>query len=315
MKPKILISGANGYIGSALASSLIGKKMFSKLVCIGGPSKNPETFEKLAELCRKKKADAEFETASILDFQKIFRMLKGIDIAVHLASVHSVEACEKNSEESRKINLEGTQTIIRACEENSVKKFVFPSSFLVYGYAEGIITEKTPPVPENEYARQKFECERLCAQSRLDYVILRKANVFGTGFSQQFDNVIPKFVINALKEKKLTVYGSGMQKRNFLHISDAVRAYEKAIFSDYKGTLNIGGLKETRILDIAGIVAKKTNAKIVHAQNPRSEPEQRKWHLSSALAKKAIGFEAKMPLEKGLNEFIAWAKKNMERLP
>ncbi|HLD58686.1 MAG TPA: hypothetical protein VI977_03545, partial [archaeon] len=78
MKPKILISGANGYIGSALASSLIGKKMFSKLVCIGGPSKNPETFEKLMELCRKKKADAEFETASILDFQKIFRMLKGI---------------------------------------------------------------------------------------------------------------------------------------------------------------------------------------------------------------------------------------------
>lgn len=308
---KILITGANGYIGSALATSLAEKKF--ELTCFCGPG--AKGIEKLENFFREKKANAIIETGSILDRKKISSLLAGIDIVVHTASVHSVEACRKNPEQSRIVNVGGTKIMVEESKKAKIKKFIYPSSMAVYGNTEEkIITEETGLDPKNDYAIQKINCEKLCIESKLECAILRKSNIFGTGFIQQFDTVIPLFVKNAIKGEKIIVHGTGKQERNFVHIKDVIRAYQKTIESDYCGILNIGGKKESRIIDIAKIISKKFNAEIAFAESQRKDQKETHRHFSCEKAKKEIGYEPKVPFEKGLEEFIEWAKKNKDSL-
>jgi len=310
MTKKILITGANGYIGSALVKELAEKSL--EIVCIDDFSRSSEKdFSKLEQECRGKSAKIVFENASVFDRKKILELLQGVETAVHLAFVHSVDECEKHSEESARINVEGTKKIIGACEKAGVKRLVFPSSILVYGNTEAeVLTEKTETMPLNNYARHKLECEKLCKESKLECIILRKANVFGLGFFQQFDTVIPIFVKKALSEKKIEVHGSGEQQKNFLHIRDAMQAYRKAIFSDYKGTLNIGGKEDVSINKLAQIISEKLECEIGHAPSPRKEPKNPKRIFSSEKAKKELGYEPKISLKTGIEELVEWFKKN-----
>ncbi|MDD5148287.1 MAG: NAD(P)-dependent oxidoreductase [Candidatus ainarchaeum sp.] len=307
----ILITGASGYIGSALASELAGEKKVAKLVCIGGPAGTDSgSFERLEKHCLKRKKNCVFERAAILDREKISSLLKGVDVAVHLASVHNVDECAKNPERTWATNVEGTRLLLGECVKQNVKRIVFPSSILVYGNSDGKkITEETALSPQNEYARQKAACEKYCAESGLNCIILRKSNVFGAGFITQTDTVIPIFILKALKEKKIEIHGTGRQEKNFLYITDAVQAYKKAIFSDYAGILNIGGRETRSILSIAEIISKKLGAGITHIPSPREEPKKLGRVFICEKAEKEIGFVPKKSIEKGIDEFIRWAKK------
>lgn len=310
---RILITGANGYIGSTLVTELAGLKNCS-LTCLDDFSISREkSFNRLEKFCVEKKARAAFEEASVLDSKKILRILNGIDIVVHLAYVRNVDECRKNPEKSYRVNVEGTKNVIEACQKSGVERLVFPSSILVYGNTEDEkITEESGLFPMNEYARHKLECEKLCEKSSLDSLVLRKANVYGVGFFQQFDTVIPIFVRKALKEKRVEVHGSGLQEKNFLHIRDAMQAYVKAVFSDYRGTINIGGKEDVSINTVAGIVSEKLGAEIEHVPSPRAEPKQNHHVFSSEKAKRAIGYSPSVSLKQGISELVGWAKKNRQ---
>ncbi len=313
MKPKkILITGANGYVGSTLVRELClsGKKI--GLTCIDDFSRSAEKdFSKLEKFCMEKNAQAVFAKASVLDFEKMLDLLEGIDIVVHLAYVHNAEECEKHPDETRRNNVEGTKILIKACEQKKIKRLIFPSSILVYGAASGSITEKTLPNPITEYGRQKLECEKLCLQSKLDCLVFRKANIFGTGFFRQPDTVIPVFIRKAISEKKIQVYGPGEQEKNFLHIMDAMQAYKKAIFSSYAGLLNIGGKKSVKIIALAEKIAKEFNAEIEHVQPKKPEPKNQHIIYSSEMAKKSIGYAPKLEFEKSLEEILKLEKKSL----
>jgi dTDP-glucose 4,6-dehydratase len=138
----------------------------------------------------------------------------------------------------------------------------------------------------------------------MDTRIVRIFNTYGPRMRARDGRVVPAFITQALDGKALTVFGKGKQTRSFCYISDLIEGIWKLMNSDYHIPVNMGNPGEKTVEELAKIVIRLTGSrsKIAYEDLPEDDPKQRCPDIS--VAKKVLGWEPKITLEKGLEETI-----------
>ena len=156
--------------------------------------------------------------------------VSGCDAVVHFAAQTSVPRSVEHPEETMEVNVGGTACLIAACQTHDVKRFVMASSAAVYGTkSEFPLREHHAGTFHSPYADSKWQNEHqvlLAKDAGMEAVALRFFNVYGAG--QRADGayaaVVPKFIEMALAGQAATIFGDGLQTRDFVHVSDCANA-------------------------------------------------------------------------------------------
>ncbi len=237
---KVLITGAQGFTGKYLIPYL-QKRGFEVLSFKG----------------------------DITDKEVVYKNLHNFhpDAIIHLAALSFVE---ENPYELYRVNLLGTQNLLRAAIDNQVKKFIFASSATVYGIQDQhILSEDLCPNPQNHYAISKFGAEQLIrSQNEIDYVIVRSFNYTGVGQSLKF--VVPKIVSHFKRKAKTIELGNIEAIREFNSVSFVCEAYTRILEKNIKNeTLNIASSRGVSLKEIIELLEKISAHHIEVVQNPK----------------------------------------------
>jgi UDP-glucuronate decarboxylase len=147
-------------------------------------------------------------------------------------------------------------------------------------------------------------------QNNVRIKVLRIFNTYGPKMDQNDGRVISNFIIQALKNENISIYGDGSQTRSFCYVDDLLDGMIKFMDSgeDFIGPVNMGNPVEFTIKELAELVVKMTNSnsKLIYEPLPEDDPLQRQPDIS--LATKELNWEPKVPLEKGLIQTIEYFK-------
>lgn len=146
----------------------------------------------------------------------------------------------------------------------------------------------------------------------VDIRIVRIFNTYGPHMAEDDGRVISNFIVQALQNKPITIYGNGEQTRSFCYVSDLVNGFIKMMENeDSIGPINLGNPKEFTILELAELVIEQTGSKseLVYKQLPQDDPVRRKPDIS--LAKKILNWEPEIPLSEGLKKTINYFKTTL----
>ena len=140
----------------------------------------------------------------------------------------------------------------------------------------------------------------------LDTKIVRIFNTYGPYMTPDDGRVVSNFILQALKNEDITIYGKGTQTRSFCYVDDLVDGLIKMMESDLTGPVNLGNPSERTILEFAELIVQITNSKskIIYTQLPKDDPAKRQPDIS--IAKKYLNWEPKIDIYKGLDNTIEY---------
>jgi len=239
-----------------------------------------------------------------------------VDAILNLAAESHVDRSILRPAVFVETNVGGTQVLLDAAREGGVKRFVQVSTDEVYGSlgASGRFTESSPLRPSSPYSASKAAADLLALASAhtfgMDVVITRCSNNYGP---YQFpEKLIPLMIANALENRKLPVYGDGMQVRDWIHVEDHCRALLLALEAGRAGEVyNIGSDNEwpnlqivSRLLDIL----KKPRDLIEHVKDRPGH--DRRYAIDASKAHRDLGWAPKIPFADGLKSTVDWYVQN-----
>ena len=272
---KYLITGGAGFIGSHLADRLssTGNEVFVVDNLSTGVITNLVGI----------KERIKFNKGSILDKKLIDKLVEECDHVIHLAAALGVFNIVNKSLESLQTNLQGTEIVLEAANKYR-KPILIASSSEIYGK-----NDKVPLCEEDDrivghplksrwsYSEAKAVDESLAyfynQENNLPVRIVRFFNIVGPRQVGHYGMVVPRFVVSALKNEPLQVYGSGEQIRCFCHVDDAVRALLLVIDSNKAigQVFNVGNNQQMSIMDLAKKVIEITGSRSSIVKIPYSE--------------------------------------------
>lgn len=229
---RILITGGAGFIGSELGKYLVKKG--HKVI----PYDNLE-YGYIDNISEVKPLRENFILGDVRS-PNFYKIIKDVDVVVHLAGISALPECESNPVKAFDVNLTGTINVLNACRSSNVKRIVFASTSAVY---ENNL--KDEPHCENEvvhpnliYATSKYCAEQVCRSYAenygLDIIVCRFFNVFGP--HQDFKRRYPPFTSYIVKEllaaRKPIIYNTSDVKRDYIYVQDLLRYLELMIESD-----------------------------------------------------------------------------------
>lgn len=306
-----LITGGAGFIGSNIARELVsmgwGVRVLDDLSS--------------GYLCNLDGLDVDFRRGDVRDANAVADAVRGCDIVFHLAaSVGNKRSIDDPLGDSA-INVIGTLQVLEAARKAGVRKIVASSSAGIYGELRTMpIHESHSLDPLTPYGASKLCMEKQClayaATHGIEAVALRYFNVYGP--NQRFDaygNVIPIFVFNALQGRPITIFGDGMQTRDFVNVSDVVQANVKAALAKgLSGAFNIASATQTRILDLAGWIRDGLDIPVEIAFGPNRAGDVAHSLADIGAAASAFGYQPTKRIEQGLPEYLDWAKIETARV-
>ena len=249
---KIIIFGANGFIGKSVVNKLLENKV--KVICFD--------IHKESQLPKK----VEYYKCDLVNINKYKNKIKKADIFLNLVGWLGVRETQKDPFKTYLINLIYQSKWLEIIKEWKIKKVVFISSSEIYGDINlKAVNELSPVSPKSDYAVSKLAVENLlrvyAKKYKFEYNIIRYFNIYGPDQREEF--VIPKFIKLALKGKDLNYTGNGSQVRAFCYIDDAVDITIKVILSNKckNEDFNIGNNKEPiSIKELAHIIKKLSHS-------------------------------------------------------
>jgi len=255
--PKLLITGGAGFIGSNTAQ---------KATTLGWKVRLLDQLP-LAD-CRKSSRLKEFVAEVVIgDIRKeevCMAAVEGCDAVIHLAAQVSVPRSMEHPEETFDINVRGTENLLQACHAHGVSRFVMASSAAVYGTCDSFpLDEAHAGAVHSPYAESKWKNEHQVQEAKqagMEAVALRLFNVYGTGQQSEgtYAAVIPKFVEMAVAGKTPTVFGDGLQTRDFVHVDDVAEAFLTLATEPWRQDLehvyNVCTQTEVSLLDLLEMI-------------------------------------------------------------
>ena len=151
-------------------------------------------------------------------------------------------------------------------------------------------------------------------QNKVDIRIVRIFNTYGPNMDLNDGRVVSNFIVQALKNEDITIYGDGSQTRSFCYVDDLIDGMIKMMNNKkgFIGPVNLGNPSERTILDFAKLIIKLTNSssKIIYKPLPLDDPSKRQPDIS--LAEKELNFKPKVDIEEGLIKTIEYFKKKIK---
>jgi len=297
-----LVTGGAGFIGSHIADALV-------------PDNDVTILDDLSNGTRANvPEEATLVEADVGDGATMASLVAESDVVFHQAAQVSVGHSVEAPVESHATNVDATLALLELAREHDVR-VVLASSCAIYGQPESVpIPESAPPDPASPYGLEKLTVDhyaRLYADLYdVDVVPLRYFNVYGPRQAAgDYSGVISVFLEQARDGGPLTVHGDGSQTRDFVHVSDVVRANLLAATTDRVGeAFNVGTGTATSIAELATTMRDlvDADAEIVHT-DPR-EGDIDHSRADTARARERLGFEAEVGLREGLETLVEWER-------
>jgi UDP-glucuronate decarboxylase len=306
----ILVTGGAGFIGSHLCEFLL--KQGHYVICLDNFfTGSKENIKHLLD----------FDNFEVIRHDIIDPIKLEVEEIYNLACPASPVHYQYNAIKTLKTSILGTMNMLGLAKRVKAR-ILQASTSEVYGdpqihpQPESYRGNVNPIGPRACYDEGKRAAETLCfdyhRQHNVDIRVVRIFNTYGPNMQINDGRVVSNFIVQALKNEDITVYGDGKQTRSFCYVSDLVRGMVDFMNQDHSlGPINLGNDGEFTILELAEKIIKLTNSKskIVFKPLPEDDPLQRKPDLT--LARKIIQYEPTIPLEEGLIKTIEYFRKRL----
>jgi len=322
---KILVTGADGFIGSHLTEELV-KRGYNVKAFVFYNSFN--SWGWLDQSPQDIRDSLEVFAGDIRDPHGVKDAMKDCDVVLHLAALIAIPYSYHSPDTYIDTNIKGTLNIVQAARELKIKKVVHTSTSEVYGTAQYVpIDENHPLQGQSPYSASKIGADQIALSFYRSFdtpvSIIRPFNTYGP--RQSARAVIPTVISQIAAGKRKIKLGAVKPTRDFNYIKDTVEGFISVAESDSSigEIINIGSNYEISIEDTVKLIAKVMNVNIeietdeIRFRPGKSEVE-RLW-ADNSKAKRLIGWEpeygGREGLKRGLNETVAWFSKadNLER--
>ncbi len=309
MKKRVLITGGAGFIGSHLCNVFI-KKGYS-VICIDNLVTG--RLDNIKHLLNNKN----FRFVKH-DVTKYINIKDKLDYVLHFASPASPVDYLRYPIKTLKVGSLGTHNALGLAKAKKAK-FLLASTSEIYGdplvhpQKEDYYGNVNCVGPRGVYDESKRFAEAITLAyhrtHKIDTKIARIFNTFGEKMRKNDGRAIPNFVIQALNNRPLTVYGDGSQTRSFCYIDDLIDGIYKLMLSGLNEPVNLGNPHEITILEATKKIIKltKSKSKIVHKPLPVDDPKVRQPDIRKAI--RLLKWKPKISLEEGLLKTIQWFQK------
>lgn len=275
---KILVTGANGFIGRHLCTAL------------------QEAGHAVTSW--------DLPDQDITDPQLLITGPRELDAVVHLAAIAAPITCDRNPGLAFQINVQGTHNVLKMAVQAGAKRFILASTGHVYGISPKYLPsdERHPLQLQDTYTVTKLAGEQLCQlfweNYGLSYCAIRLFNGYGPG--QPLGYFVPDKLAEA-NTGKIVLRGSQVTK-DWVFIDDVVRAYQLAVESPFVGPVNIGTGREHSLETLGRFIAASYDAKLELADQPADRATR--MCADRRRAKQVLGWEPQVGLEEGLARTI-----------
>ncbi|MFC1667043.1 dTDP-glucose 4,6-dehydratase [Candidatus Omnitrophota bacterium] len=308
---KILITGGCGFIGSNFIRYMLDKHPHYKIINI----------DKLTYCgCRASLIDIEkdkrykFVKGDICDRKLVNRIAKGCSAIVNFAAESHVDRSIKDASCFVRTNVHGVHVLLDAAKKCKVKRMVHISTDEVYGSIKrGSFKETSLLHPNSPYAASKAAGDHLAlayhTTFKVPVIVTRSSNNFGP---YQFpEKVVPLFITNLLENKKVPLYGDGLNVRDWLYVVDNCRAIDLILHKGKIGEIyNIGGSYEIPNIKLTKIILKLLDKKPDMIRYvPDRLGHDRRYSLDSRKIRR-LGWRPAMDFNNAIKETMEWYKSN-----
>ena len=328
VKKTIVVTGGAGFIGSNLCIYLLSQSPDNYVICVDNLITG--SLDNLREIYEDGGGVSMRARFSFIDYditKPVCPALFGehVDEIYHLASIASPEKYKKYSMPTLLTSINGTQRVLDYCVLYNCK-MLFTSTSEVYG--DPLIH----PQPESYYGNVNTVGERSCYDEgkrvaetliyeyqksfpELELKVARLFNTYGPRMHPNDGRVVSNFIVQALNNKPITIYGDGSQTRSFCYVDDLITGMIKLMEShkSITGPINMGNPSEFTMIELAELVIKLTSSrsKLKFKPLPEDDPKQRQPNIS--LAKSKLNWSPKVSLEEGLNKTITYFKNLLDK--
>ncbi len=312
---KYLVTGGAGFIGSNLTEALLQRS--DEVVVLDnfstGLRHNLNSFSQFGDRFKLIEGD-------LRDLDTCREACKGVDYVLHQGALGSVPRSIAHPLTTNDNNVSGTLNIFIAARDEGVKRVVFASSSSVYGNSKQLPKVETMiPAPISPYAATKNICEmygRIFYELYgIEIIALRYFNVFGRRQdpNSAYAAVIPLFVKALLRGQRPTIFGDGLQSRDFSYVDNVIEANILAARAPDEAcgkVFNIACGQRTALIDLYHKICDLLDIRIEPEFAPDRPGDVKHSLADISLAKKYLGYEAKYDVFTGLELAIDWYKEN-----
>jgi nucleoside-diphosphate-sugar epimerase len=303
-----LVTGGAGFIGSNIAIELVRRGETVRIIdnLATGRKENIESI-----LDR-----AEFVEGDICDLETIRRAASGVDYVLHQAAIPSVARSVEDPVTTNSANVTGTLNVLLSARDARVKRLVFASSSSVYGDSPTLPKEENmPPNPLSPYAASKLIGEYYCKifQSLfgLETICLRYFNVFGPRQdpTSHYAAVVPIFITSLASGRQPTVYGDGLQSRDFTFVENVIEANLRACAAPKEatgGVYNVACGERFTLLDLLREIGRILNKKPQPVFEPARPGDVKHSLADISRARESLSFEPRVSFPEGLRRTVEW---------
>jgi UDP-glucuronate decarboxylase len=307
---RILVTGGAGFIGSHLCERLLNEG--HDVICLDNFfTGSKDNIIHLMDNHRFELVRHDITQPILLEVDRIY------NLACPASPIHY----QYNPVKTTKTSVMGTINMLGLAKRVKAR-ILQASTSEVYGdpqihpQTEQYWGNVNPIGPRSCYDEGKRVAETLMMdyyrQNRVDIRIVRIFNTYGPRMAENDGRVVSNFILQALRNQDITVYGDGSQTRSFCYVSDLVEGMIRMMENDqdFIGPVNLGNPGEFTMIELAEKVIEQTgcSSKIIFADLPQDDPQQRQPDIR--LARQRLGWEPAVQLDEGLKMAIAYFKKN-----
>lgn len=311
-RARVLVTGGAGFIGSNFVHRFLARF----------PQAHVVVLDALTYAGRRENLDGPppgqltFVQGDIRDPQAVAAAMRGCDFVLNFAAESHVDRSIETPGEFIQTDVYGVFVLCEEARRAGVTRFLQVSTDEVYGEVlEGRATEDWPLNPRSPYAASKAGGDRLAyaywATYGLPVVVTRCSNNYGP--RQYPEKLVPLFVTNAIDDQPLPVYGTGLNRRDWLHVDDHCDALISLLEHPgiEGGTFNVGAGNELDVLTITDTLLRllgKPRTLIRHVEDRPGH--DRRYAVDSSRLTSTTGWRPRIPFEQGILQTVEWFKAN-----